>query len=129
NYEYILSRRPEKEDYGKVWGDLIMMFRALNDPASSAAYIDANPECTIEVGNSHAFMYHWIHTFERLGLNDVEVTSDYPFVNVYNKAGKRTYAAYNFRSVPISVTFSDGTEMSVAPRGLTVVGGSDSVKP
>ena len=96
------------------------MFNALQDPAAAAAYLDANPDCKLEGGNTHAFMYHWIHTLNNLGLNDASVTADYPLVGVFTKHGKKTYAAYNGEAKPRTVTFSDGTKLEAKPRALTV---------
>ncbi|MGB6222813.1 glycosyl hydrolase [Haloferula sp.] len=120
NHDRIVEKREGGSDYNNGWGDLVVMFNALSDPKSAANYIDSNPDCSLEGGNTHAFMYHWIHTLERLGLNDASVTADHPFVNVYIKDGKRTYAAYNFGDTPLEVRFSDGTSMTAAPKSLTV---------
>jgi endoglucanase Acf2 len=120
NHDRIVAKRPKGNDYNNGWGDLIVMFNALNDPQAAAAYIDANPKCSLEGGNTHAFMYHWIHTLERLGRNEAAVTADHPFVNVYSKNGTKTYAAYHFGSDPVEVTFSDGFTMTAAPNTLTV---------
>ena len=54
----IVEKRKAGSDYNTSWGDLVVMFNALQDPASAAAFIDANPNCKLEGGNSHAFMYH-----------------------------------------------------------------------
>ncbi|MEM7314290.1 MAG: glycosyl hydrolase, partial [Planctomycetota bacterium] len=82
----IETRKPGR-DYEKDWGDLLIMFSALCDPTEAARYIDAKPKCKIEGGNSHAFMYHWIHTLNKLGQNNPKITADYPLFNVYTKDG------------------------------------------
>jgi len=120
NHDRIVERREKGNDYNNGWGDLVVMFNALSDPEMAASYIDGNPDCSLEGGNTHAFMYHWIHTLERLGRNDSGVTADHPFVNIYLKDGKKTYAAYNFRATPLKVIFSDGFEMIAKPRDLTL---------
>ena len=120
NHDRIVEKREKGNDYNNGWGDLVVMFNALSDPEMAASYIDKNPECSLEGGNTHAFMYHWIHTLERLGRNDSGVTADHPFVNIYLKDGKKTYAAYNFQMVPLKVAFSDGFEMIAAPNDLTL---------
>ena len=116
----MIKQRKSRGDYNDGWGDLLVMFNALNDAASAAKHIDSNPTCNIEEGNTHAFMYHWIHTLKQLGRNDATVTADHPFVNVYLKDGTKTYAAYNFGDEPIAVRFSDGTSMSAAPKTTTL---------
>lgn len=120
NHDRIVSERKGGSDYNNGWGDLVVMFNALSDPGAAVRYIDATPDCKLEGGNTHAFMYHWIHTLARLGLNDASVTADHPFVNVFTKDGAKTYAAYNFKAAPIEVRFSDGTTLVAAPRGLTI---------
>ncbi|MDP4883315.1 MAG: glycosyl hydrolase [Opitutales bacterium] len=120
NYDRITAKRKGGPDFGTGWGDLVVMFNALSDPQSAAAYIDSHPDCKLEGGNTHAFMYHWIHTFNRLGLNDASVYSDHPFTNVFIKDGRKTYAAYNFDSKPLLVRFSDGTQFEAKGRSLTV---------
>jgi endoglucanase Acf2 len=121
SYERIAAKRKGGKDFNTGWGDLVMMFYALNNPAAAAAYLDATPDCTLEGGNTHAFMYHWIQTLKSLGINDASVTADHPFVGVFNKNGKKTYAAYNYGAQPLTVTFSDGTKLSAKPRALTVL--------
>ena len=120
NYSRIVEERETGDDFSTDWGDLIVMFGALSKPERAARYIDKYPECSLEGGNTHAFMYHWIYTLERLGRNDRSVTSDYPFVNIYQKDGVKTYAAFNFDESPRTVRFSDGTTLVAAPKGMTV---------
>ena len=121
NHDRIVSVRDAGIDYNVGWGDLICMFNAMQDPDASAAYIDRNPNCNIESGNTHAFMYHWICTLKNLGLNDTGLTADYPLALVLNKQGTKTYTAYNFDEKPRTVTFSDNTRLSAKPKTLTVL--------
>ena len=124
NHDRIVSVRKGGKDYNTGWGDLVCMFGALQDPDSSAAFMDARPDCKLEGGNTHAFMYHWIHTLERLGRIDPGVTADHPLATVFTKGGKRTYAAYNGNAKSLVIAFSDGTRLSAGPRTLTVSGGT-----
>jgi hypothetical protein len=96
------------------------MFHALSDPAMASAYMNKTPNCSLEGGNTHAFMYHWIETLNTLGINDASVTADSPFTNVFQKDGVRTYTAYNFGDSQLDVTFSDGTKLVAKPKSLTV---------
>ncbi len=125
NHARIVQKREKGADYNNGWGDLIVMFNALQDPAMAVSYLDKNPDCSLEGGNTHAFMYHWIHTLDRLGRNEVAVTSAYPFVNVYRKEGRKTYAAFNFQDAPRKVSFSDGFQMTVGARKMAVETESD----
>ncbi len=119
NHGRLVATRKAGSNFNSGWGDLVMMFGALADPAPAAAYIDANPACKLEGGNTHAFMYHWIHTLDRLGINEASVTADYPFYNVFKKGGAKTYAVYNYGDAPLAVRFSDGKRLAARPRALT----------
>jgi endoglucanase Acf2 len=120
NHDRIVSVRKAGRDYSTGWGDLVCMFNALQDPEAAAAYLEANPRCKLEGGNTHAFMDHWIHTLRNLGRNDTGVTADHPLTSVLNKSGRKTYLAYNHDAKPLLVTFSDGAQLTAKPRALTV---------
>jgi endoglucanase Acf2 len=121
NHDRIVEKRKGGADYNNGWGDLVVMFNALSDPAAAAKYIDANPNCKLEGGNTHAFMYHWIYTLHNLGRADSGIVADYPFYSVFEKDGATTYAVYNFADKPLHVKFSDGMVMMPTTRGLHVV--------
>ncbi|MGD9419169.1 MAG: glycosyl hydrolase [Verrucomicrobiota bacterium JB025] len=120
NYDRIVEKRQHGDNFNNGWGDLVVMFGALSDPAAGTAYLDANPSCSLEGGNTHAFMYHWLHTLNTLGLNDPAVVADHPFSNVFTKNGKRSYAAYNYNPTPLTVFFSDGKKLTVPPHSIAV---------
>jgi endoglucanase Acf2 len=120
NHDRIVEKRAEGNNYNNGWGDLVVMFNALNDPSMASDYMTKTPDCSLEGGNTHAFMYHWIETLNTLGLNDASVIADHPFTNVFKKNGVKTYAAYNFGDSPLNVAFSDGTKLLAKPKGLTV---------
>jgi len=98
----------------------VVMFNALSDPAMASRYLEQHPDCSLEGGNTHAFMYHWIETLNALGINDASVTADHPFTNVFKKDGVKTYVAYNFGGSPLTVAFSDGARLIANPKSLTV---------
>ncbi len=120
NHDRIVEKRPGGKDYNNGWGDLVVMFNALSDPASASSYMTATPDCSLEGGNTHAFMYHWIETLNTLGTNDASVTANHPFSNVFKKNGVKTYATYNFGTAPLTVAFSDGNKVVAKPKSLTV---------
>jgi endoglucanase Acf2 len=121
NFARIVEKRPGGRDFNTGWGDLVVMFGALADPAMAAQWLDANPDCKIEGGNLRAFMDHWIGTLERLGGPDPGVTADHPFATVFVKKGVKSHAAHNFGSNPLTVVFSDGVRLTVPPRSTTVL--------
>ena len=120
NHDRIVGKRKGGGDYNNGWGDVVVMFNALQDPQRAASYIDEIPTCKIEGGNTHAFMYHWIYTLQNLGLNTANVTADYPLVSVFAKNGNNTYVVYNQQTTNLTVTFSDGKRITAAPGKLTV---------
>lgn len=121
NHDRIVSVRKAGADYNAGWGDLVCMFNALQDPDTSAAYMDLYPNCKLESGNTHAFMYHWIHTLKNLGLNDATVTADYPLAVVFKKDKRRAYLAYNNDTRPLKVAFSDGTQLTAQGRQFSII--------
>lgn len=120
-YPAIMKARNAKDNLNAGWGDLVLMFHAGQDPAEAAKFIDATPNMKIEEGNSRAFLYHWIYTLNNLGTIDKSVTADYPFYNVYDKNGKKTYAVYNMTSKPLTVKFTDGMKVEAKTKGFAVV--------
>jgi len=120
NHDRIVEKRKEGRNYNNGWGDLVVMFNALSDPAMASRYLEQHPDCSLEGGNTHAFMYHWIETLNTLGINDASVSADHPFTNVFKKDGLKTYVAYNFGGSPLTVAFSDGARLIAKPKSLTV---------
>jgi endoglucanase Acf2 len=121
NHDRLVSERKDGSDYGTGWGDLVLMFRALAEPREAAAWFTAHPEMKLEGGNTRPFMSQWLHTLDRLGVNDPSVVADTPFFNVFIRDGSRTHAVYNHESLARTVRFSDGTVITAKPSSLTVV--------
>jgi endoglucanase Acf2 len=102
------------------WGDLVLMYRALSDPADAIRQHEAlGDKLPIEGGNSRANAVHWIHVLDALGQVDRTVTADYPLTAVFKKDGRRTYVAYSMEGAR-TVTFSDGTVVKAAGKGFVV---------
>jgi hypothetical protein len=95
------------------------MFRALAEPREAAAWFDAHPACKLEGGNARPFMSHWLHTLDRLGVNDPAVVADTPRFAVFVRDGKRTHAVFNHGTKPATVRFSDGVTLTAKPCSLT----------
>lgn len=120
NFDRITAKRKQGFDYNNGWGDLVVMFGALQDPSIGLTHLDKHPQCKIEEGNTHAFMFQWLQTLDHFGVNCPDITSSHPFVNVFEKNGKTTYIAYNFEDKPLNVEFSDGKTVLAKPGVLTV---------
>ncbi|MEZ6015558.1 MAG: glycosyl hydrolase [Planctomycetota bacterium] len=120
NHDRVIAVREDGRDYGRGWGDLLLLFHALTDPSDAVALLAQHATGNIEGGNSRAFMLHWCHTLDRLGVNDAGVTASHPLATVFVKDGVRTYAAYNSGAKALDVRFSDGGRLRVPPRSLGV---------
>jgi endoglucanase Acf2 len=112
NYQDLVATNggPEQE-----WRDLVWSFQALADGDAAAAKLDAHLGAPATSGGSTANTYHWIHALQALGRVDTKVTADIPTFAVFDKAGKKTHVAWNPTDKPITVTFSDGVKLPVAP--------------
>lgn len=115
NYNQMVSNIGGAERY---WKDIIWEVQALNDPDAAATKF-ANVGYTPEEGETRAHTYHWIHNLKVMGQLDTTVTADIPTYAVFNKAGTRTYVAYNPGTVGITVSFSNGVNCDV-PAGQII---------
>ena len=114
NVSTLISRRPAAGDFSKPWGDLVLMYLALSDPARAAKLLAEQPNGKLESGNTRPFMVQWISTLNQFGTVDASVTSDQPWAVVFNKNGRKTYVAANMQPQPITVRFSDGKQLPVS---------------
>ncbi|GAA1822079.1 hypothetical protein GCM10009682_47920 [Luedemannella flava] len=106
-----------------VWQDIIGEFRALGDGDAALSAFRANPSFTSEEGETKAHTFHWIRNLAALGTVDTSVTANHPLAAVFSKNGARTYVASNISGSALTVTFSNGTTLSV-PAGRTVTSGA-----
>jgi endoglucanase Acf2 len=131
-----LGRRPEyvRENHRRLvaanrgevrlWRDLIWMYLALADPGQAAALYDANHYFDPEIGDSQAFLYHWIFSLRALGQVDPAITADVPTYAVFRNGSVRTHAALNPGREPRRVTFSDGAILEVPAGAMRTVEGN-----
>ncbi|MGC4768357.1 glycosyl hydrolase [Micromonospora sp. DT44] len=96
-----------------VWQDILWQFQALGDPDAALANLRANPGYTPEEGESRAHTFHWIRNLAALGTVDTTVSANHPLSAVFSRNGARTYVASNPTANPITVTFSNGTRLTV----------------
>lgn len=97
------------------WTDIHMAVKALYNPLLAINTFNNNPNYTQEHGESRAHTYHWIHNLNTLGRVNTQITSNYPISAVFTKNNINTYVAYNATPQPITVSFSNGNSLSVAP--------------
>ena len=101
------------------WGDILLMYQALADPAG--ALKDGNLATQeLEGGNSRANLYQWIHFLNKVGQVDTSVSADTPLYAVFKNGKTRTYLVYSLTSQPQKVTFSDGTLVLTHKVGILV---------
>jgi endoglucanase Acf2/uncharacterized protein YjdB len=101
-----------------LWYDIYWSYLAFLDPQQAINLYNAYPSRSQKVGVSDAQTYHWLHTMNAMGQVAEEVTANYPIAAVFNKAGVKTYVAYNYGSTAITVNFSDGFSMTVPARSM-----------
>ncbi|OYD06848.1 glycoside hydrolase family 81 [Paludifilum halophilum] len=117
NYD-ALVRENGGTDWDK-WEDLIWMYRAIENPDDAIRQFQARVNAfEPEEGNSKANTYHWIHNLHALGTTDLTVTANHPLYAVFKKGDRKTYVAYNMSNQPKTVTFSDGTRLTVPANGF-----------
>jgi endoglucanase Acf2 len=108
----------------KTWQDVVVMYRALSDPTDAARQWSAlAPTVGPEAGNARSNVAQWISIFALAGDVDRSVAADTPLYAVFRKNDERTYVAYNARTRPTTVQFSDGARLAVEPGAFAVVKG------
>jgi endoglucanase Acf2 len=111
------GKKPPYPPPDDVWQDIFAKYAALADPAQGLAMWDRWG--SVELGDSRTHALHWLLSLQELGPPDFGVTADTPLYAVFSRAdGGRTHLAFNATKAPITVNFSDGTQMVVAPGAL-----------
>ena len=101
-----------------AWRDYMLMFLALAAPEKARKMFDDDPYFEPEFGNTLANTYDWIAKLSTInGHVDTSVTADSPLYAVFKGAGARSYLGYNASSEKLTVHFSDGAELKLAPHG------------
>ena len=121
--------KPETESYnaiGKfppnpppqdVWQDVFAKYLALADPAAALSQWDRYG--SVESGDTRTHTLHWMLSLQEMGTPDFSVTANTTLYSVFKRAdGRKTYLAYNAGKTPITVKFSDGKSLNVAPGTL-----------
>ena len=118
---------PEKRAYlkrgmddgtpGDIWQDVLMSYYALAEPA--AALEHWKPKGSVELGETRSHTLYWLLSLKEMGTPDFTVTADTALYGVFhNRAGKRSYLAYNATDSVIEVHFSDGMTLTVPAHAL-----------
>ena len=125
----LAALKPEMETYAKfgkkppypppadVWQDIFAKYMAVADPAQGLAMWDRWG--SVELGDSRSHALHWLLSLNQMGPPDLGTTADTPLYAVFGRSGgRKTYLAFNATQAPISVRFSDGQMLTVAPGKL-----------
>jgi len=113
----IWAARGKKVDPPDIWQDVFAKYLSLADPAASLA--QWNRWGAVELGETRSHTLHWLLSLNELGTPDLSVRADTPLHAVFKRAdGRRTYLAYNAGKAPLTVRFSDGQVLEVAPGTL-----------
>ena len=100
-----------------IWQDIFAKYLALADP--TAALAQWNRWGDVELGETRSHTLHWMLSLQQMGTPDFSITANTPLFAVFRRAdGSRTYLAYNAGTTALAVRFSDGKQLTVAPRSL-----------
>lgn len=108
--------REQNEGELLLWRDLFWMLEALVEPEQAYERFAREHWFSPERGSSMTYLDHFIGSMRQLGTIAPDVRADAPMAAVFDKAGMRTWAAYNPRAEPTTVKFSDGMTLRVGAR-------------
>ena len=109
--------RPRNPPPADVWQDIFAKYQALTEPAQGLARWDRWG--SVELGDTRSHALHWMLSLQEMGTPDFGVTADTPLFSVFRRAdGRKTYLAFNASKAPLTVRFSDGKTLTVAPGSL-----------
>jgi endoglucanase Acf2 len=113
----IWAARGKRVDPPDIWQDIFAKYLAVAEPAT--ALQQWNRWGAVELGETRTHTLHWLLSLAEMGAPDPEVSADTPFYTVFRRAdGRRTYLAFNAGKAPLTVRFSDGQTLVVAPGQL-----------
>ena len=109
--------KPTNPPPDDIWQDIYAEYRALADPAAALAQWDRWG--SVELGDTRTHTLHWMLSLQQMGEPDFGVHADTTLYGVFKRPdGQRTYLAYNAGRTPLTVHFSDGQVLTVAPGTL-----------
>ncbi|MDQ0314756.1 glycosyl hydrolase [Amorphus orientalis] len=115
NYNEIVELRGGEPIY---WSDLIHQYLAMADPDAAQAWLNANPGFQSEGGDSAAHAQAWIQSLGALGTPDAGVTANSPYAAAFTSDAGTSYVINNASASEQTVTFSDGTVLTVGANTL-----------
>ena len=113
----VFRSRGKRADPPDIWQDIFAKYLALADPVAARQAWDRWG--SVELGDTRSHALHWMLSLAELGTPDLDVRADTALHAVFRRSdGRRTHLAWNAGSEPRTVTFSDGTVLTVPPRSL-----------
>jgi endoglucanase Acf2 len=113
----VWAARGKKVDPPDIWQDVFAKYQSLADPATALS--QWNRWGAVELGETRSHTMHWLLSLNETGPPDLGVSADTPLYAVFRRAdGRRTYMAFNAGKAPITVRFTDGQVLTVAPGTL-----------
>jgi endoglucanase Acf2 len=106
------------EENPNLWHDTFWKYLSLINPQAAIDLYDSYPDRTLKFGVSDAQTYHWLHSINAMGTVNTEITANYPIAVAFQDNGITTYVAHNYSNAPITVTFSDGFQLSVPANSM-----------
>ncbi|WP_248516266.1 glycosyl hydrolase [Salinarchaeum laminariae] len=107
------------------WPDILWMYEAFSDPSDALSRFNGRVDSySPEAAQPKAHTLYWLGNLDAMGSPDPSVTADTPLYQVFSDGGTRTYCAYNASSGSTTVTFSDGTTLTVPANSMATTTGS-----
>ena len=103
-----------KENNDNLWHDTYWKYLSFTNPQEAVNLYNAYPERNLKFGISDAQTYHWLHSVNAMGVVDASITADYPIASVFKQNDETTYVAHNYSDSEITVTYSDGFQLTVS---------------
>jgi endoglucanase Acf2 len=111
------GKKPPYPPPADVWQDIFAKYAALAEPAQGLAMWDRWG--AVELGDTRSHALHWLLSLNEMGAPDASVSADTTLYSVFRKPdGSKTHLAFNASKAPITVRFSDGLVLNVAPGAL-----------
>jgi endoglucanase Acf2 len=113
----IYNARGKRADPVDMWQDIFAKYLAMADASAGLAAWDRWG--AVEFGDTRSHTLHTLMSLEEMGQPDLNVTADTALYSVFSRTdGTRTYLAFNAKATPLTVRFSTGKVMQVAPGTL-----------
>ncbi|GAB3680641.1 hypothetical protein GCM10028857_03640 [Salinarchaeum chitinilyticum] len=107
------------------WPDILWMYEAFSDSTDALSRFNSRfSSYSPEAAQPKAHTLYWLGNLDAMGSPDPSVTADTALYQVFSDGTDRTYCAYNASDSSTTVTFSDGTTLSVPANSMATSTGS-----